>query len=154
MSDALKTKYKYIEFIQESNIHLINPLWRCVNRKHKNELCIIEYDSEWKQYVMVAVNRHAIFSRDCLADIVDFLFHLNCFSNKGNEAMKYKITMNKGKKINYSVKDNMPITPCPNNVILTDGEPVMVGSVACGYCNKNGGYNQDKQFIFCRKGVK
>ena len=73
---ALKTKYKYIEFNQESNMYQDNPIWRCVNRKSKGQLCIIEYYPDWKRWVMGAVDHMNIFSRDCLEDIIHFMSQL------------------------------------------------------------------------------
>ena len=74
---ALKTKYKYIEFVQESNMYQANPIWRCKNKRHGSQLGIVEYYPEWKQWVIGAIDHRNIFSADCLDDISHFLKQLN-----------------------------------------------------------------------------
>lgn len=70
----MKTKYKFIEFVQCSDAWGV--MWGIVNRKSKNNLGYVEYSNQWKQHV-VEFNEDAIFNNSCLRDIADFLDQLN-----------------------------------------------------------------------------
>jgi hypothetical protein len=71
---ALKTQYKYIEFIYDGE----NKLWWCMNRKHKDELGAVRHYPGWKQWVFSQrADEGIILSHDCLTDIADFLQQLN-----------------------------------------------------------------------------
>jgi hypothetical protein len=71
----MKTKYKYIEFIQAEDFKG-KQRWTCQNRELGNALADIFYYKLWKEYVS-NFNPNSIFNNSCLRDIADFLDQLN-----------------------------------------------------------------------------
>lgn len=71
-----KTQYKYIEFIETKtnpDFPIADQLrfpWVCLNRKSKDALGYV--CKQWNQPCFTAIEG-AIFSHDCLADIIHFL---------------------------------------------------------------------------------
>ena len=71
----MKTKYKYIEFIQDAGE------WDVVNRKSRAIIGGIAYYDGWREYIFVTSVRHpAIYSTSCLNDIIDFIKQLSNFN--------------------------------------------------------------------------
>ena len=66
----MKTKYKFICFeeIDKSEYYI-------KNNKSRTVLARLVYYKTWKQFVM-QTNPDAVFSQDCLEDIIDFLQQL------------------------------------------------------------------------------
>lgn len=70
----MKTKYKYIEFVQTT----LHGFWNCLNIKSRAELGSVSYYKAWGQYVFEPYELgDVIFSSDCLRDVAHFLDQLN-----------------------------------------------------------------------------
>ena len=72
----MKTKYKFIHFINPGGNHFGNDFWVCRNNKSKIELGQVEYYSLWSQYCYFPMAK-AVYNSGCLDDISDFLKQLN-----------------------------------------------------------------------------
>jgi hypothetical protein len=46
-------------------------------------------------------------------------------------------------EVEYKVKDNKCLTPCPYDREYYDGQKIMVHSVLCKECSNNGGVTED-----------
>ena len=68
----MKTKYKFIHM--EENV-LFERSWNICNNKSGNAIGFIEWYVEWKKYVFQS-NGTAVFSIDCLEDIIHFIKQL------------------------------------------------------------------------------
>jgi len=63
--------YKYIHFIK-----MPHGIWSCCNRKSGEELGEVKWYAPWRQWVY-SPTVQAVYSRDCLADIEDFISQLD-----------------------------------------------------------------------------
>jgi hypothetical protein len=66
----MKTKYKYIEFIQDGKN------WRCDNHKYQQVLGWVSYYARWKEWEFMP-EPDTGYTIVCLRDITDFLDQLN-----------------------------------------------------------------------------
>ena len=74
----MKTKYKFIQFVQ-INSEKINEVWSCRNNKSGYELGCIMWNGSWQQYCYIPSNKEGVlvdYSSDCLEDIADFIKQL------------------------------------------------------------------------------
>lgn len=71
----LKTRYKFVHFMQTGAQYSGRPMWYCLNNRTFAELAFLAWYPTWKQWVMQA-NSDAVFSADCLADIQHFIGQL------------------------------------------------------------------------------
>lgn len=70
----MKTKYKYIEFIQTT----IVDNWNCLNKKGGDELGSVFFYKPWKQFVFEFIELgDCVFNSTCLRDVAHFLDQLN-----------------------------------------------------------------------------
>ena len=70
----LKTKYKYIHFIQAES-KTKTSVWTCFNSKHLNTLGYIKWHGPWRQYCWFPFE-NTIFNKGCNEDINDFITQL------------------------------------------------------------------------------
>jgi len=68
----IRTEYKFIVFRENPSI----GVWNFFNKRSGYELGVVEYFRHWKQYVVQFVP-DAIFSKQYLLDIADFIRQLN-----------------------------------------------------------------------------
>ena len=73
--EKLKTRYKYIQFVELPKKPL-DILWQCLNNRSKEPLGVITFYKPWKQHV-IQFNDGCVFNNQCLKDIADFLEQLN-----------------------------------------------------------------------------
>jgi len=75
----MNTKYKHIYFeIDEywkTTLDSEKDVWVCYDNKTKSELGYISWYPSWNQYI-ANFNADAVFSQDCLANIIDFIKQL------------------------------------------------------------------------------
>lgn len=69
----MKTKYKFIHFVR------CEPYgeWEIWATKSGENLGIVDYYREWKQFVFSTHNNLAVFNAGCLKDIIHFIEQLN-----------------------------------------------------------------------------
>lgn len=79
-----KYEYRYIRF-EPSTKELLNVpeiiggkrVWNCINNKSGETLAKIFYYTPWRQYCFAQYIQNAVFNKDCLNDIVNFIEQLN-----------------------------------------------------------------------------
>ena len=71
----LKTKYKYIHFIDCSNIELKTKYFICRNNSNGSYLGDIKWNCGWRQYCFFP-NLATVFAKSCLEDINNFIQQL------------------------------------------------------------------------------
>ena len=66
-------KYKYI-FIEQKNGETFEgrPVYRIYNNRSKNQLGIISFYKQWKEYVFSS-HDECVFNNSCLRDVLDFM---------------------------------------------------------------------------------
>ena len=66
-------KYKYI-FIEQKNGEMFEgrPVYRIYNNRSKNQLGIISFYKQWKEYVFSSSDE-CVFNNSCLRDVLDFM---------------------------------------------------------------------------------
>lgn len=82
--NKLKTKYKYIHFVEATGDNkTVNgkPAYQCKNNRTKSELAIILWYSPWKEYCFTQSAQGVIFNNSCLADVQHFIEQLNASPN-------------------------------------------------------------------------
>ena len=75
----MKTKYKFIEFIQHPSV---STVWICQNKRSHDYLGCAEVYAPWKAHVFRS-DINSVFSADCLRDIAHFLSQLNGGTHEG-----------------------------------------------------------------------
>lgn len=73
----MKTKYKYIHFIEIEELVGEKKVWECRNNKNNALLSQIFYYVPWRQWCFTQYEQNIVFSADCLADTIDFIKQLN-----------------------------------------------------------------------------
>ena len=71
----MKTKYKHIHFLKDIDNHSDKPLWICRGNRTGGDLGCVVWYSRWRQYCFFT-DGQAVFSIDCLADIIHFIGQL------------------------------------------------------------------------------
>jgi hypothetical protein len=74
MSAELKTKYKYISFVESNHKGIA---YDCINNRTKTVLAYIFYYKKWNEYCFSQANQGMIFNDGCLLDVVNFIQQLN-----------------------------------------------------------------------------
>jgi hypothetical protein len=70
----MKTEYKYITFVL-SDRKPKTDVWKCMNKRHGDELGIVKWYGPWRQYCYFP-SCQAVYSKGCLDDISDFVVQL------------------------------------------------------------------------------
>ena len=73
----MKTKYKYIHFVETEELVTNKKVWECRNNRTKDILSDILYYKPWKEYCFAPREQGVIFNSGCLVDIADFIKQLN-----------------------------------------------------------------------------
>jgi hypothetical protein len=73
----MKTRYRYIHFVETEELVNNKKVWNCLNNKSKDILAKIFYYSPWKEYCCTQADSGIVFNDGCLADIIDFIRQLN-----------------------------------------------------------------------------
>jgi len=71
----MKTKYRYIRFIQVPKEGRIASVWYCRDSKSDGTIGTVSWDGGWRQYCFFP-RSDTMFSSGCLADIQDFIGQL------------------------------------------------------------------------------
>lgn len=77
----MKTKYKYIHFVEAAMYASPETVWLCKNNKSGATLAQLYYYPQWRQYV-ASYNKNAVFNESCQRDIADFTRQLKAESCK------------------------------------------------------------------------
>jgi len=72
----MKSKYKYIHFIETDELVNGRKVWECKNNRTKAILAKLFYYKQWKQYCFTQYEQGVIFNDGCLADTIDFIKQL------------------------------------------------------------------------------
>ena len=67
----MQTVYGYIEFI-ESKPKPKTKVWKCINRRQKDQIGTVEWYGPWRRYAYVPTIC-AVYTEECLDDIKNFL---------------------------------------------------------------------------------
>jgi hypothetical protein len=71
--NKMKKTYKHITIFYDGvNMHNKKPVYGIFNTKNKDNLGLLYYENNWKQYVFSSAD-NVIFSVSCLEDIIDFV---------------------------------------------------------------------------------
>lgn len=73
----MKAKYQHISFIQIDS-KTKTTVWSCVNNRNQGELGVVKWYPAWRQYCYFP-KTSAVYSKDCLDDIGDFIQQLESF---------------------------------------------------------------------------
>lgn len=74
MSEAIKTRYRFIHFTQDTQ----EPRkWHCRNNKQPDyTMGVVGFYYQWKQWIFTQSGPDYVFSADCLRDIAHFMEQL------------------------------------------------------------------------------
>ena len=72
----MKTRYKYIHFIETDEVIHDKKVWECRNNKTDAILSKIFYYKTWKQYCFTQWEQGTVFNDGCLSDTIDFIKQL------------------------------------------------------------------------------
>lgn len=72
----MKTKYKFIHFVDTGEKFNEKTVWDCRNNKSDDILSRIFYYKPWKQYCFTQYAQDAIFNSSCLQDTINFMEQL------------------------------------------------------------------------------
>ena len=66
-------KYKFITIAQDNGESFVGmPVYRIRNNRSGDQLGIISYYKQWKQYVFSS-REECVFNNSCLRDVLDFI---------------------------------------------------------------------------------
>ena len=68
----MKTRYKFIHFVEVVDMYDQPILWSCRNNQSKEELGEVKWYSAWKQFCYFPT-AWAVYSVSCFEDINDFM---------------------------------------------------------------------------------
>lgn len=77
MSNPLKTKYKFIHFVETEEVVSGKKVWDCRNNKSNDLLSKIFYYKPWNEYCFTQSDRNILFNNGCLKDTINFIEQLN-----------------------------------------------------------------------------
>ncbi len=81
-SFELKTKYKYIEFIEQPSL-FGQSFYYVKNKRYGSILGNVEFYYDWHCFTFIS-NAGIVLDKVCLSDITDFLTQLDLLNNSQN----------------------------------------------------------------------